>query len=650
MSMKERKLCAQLRSLLRASCAILIFLGTAGVAAAGDWPGWRGDGSGTSADKGLPTQWDAKTNIAWKVEIPGEGNSSPIAWQGRIWLTSSLEKGRRRLVLCYEAASGKELWRQMLDAEKTPPPYPKNGYASPTPVTDGKQVFCFFDSPGLVALDARTGKVAWTLPLGPFYAAEYLSASPILVGDKVVQVCDCVQSTLDGQKQKGGFIVAVDKTSGKVLWRIARKPSAHAATPLPIRVGDKTQIVMPGDPTIAYDPDTGKELWSAKGMRPMCAPGPVFDGSHVWITSGRNGPTQTIDPTGSGDVTETHAKLLADNGGPYVPSPVLCPLLLLPGDDGKITFLDKTGKAVLTIEAPGHYTASPILAEGRVYWPNESGRTYVLDVTHLADKTPRVDIIAVNELGETFLASPAVADGRLLLRSVKGLYCIHGSAKVAVAATQPAQTQPSATLDQLRQRYKQHQDEEGPDIPVRMEIVQALEASKDPKAIPFLLEIVQKDNHWDVSEAAIKVLARRGAPAAEAMVTLLADRREFVKSISAETLGDLKFLPATEKILETAGHKSPLVRRSALHALGKMAQSPKADVDAIAPAILKALADADGNVKLAAIDAAGDVAALTPARGQEIVQALQAVAQDKNAQVVQAAKALLDKIASAPAE
>ena len=166
--------------ILTVFCAACALLGpwarSAAAAAGGNWPAWRGDGSGISAEKNLPVFWDARTNIAWKTPIAGQGNSSPVVWGDRVFLTASTEGGKKRHVICIDARTGRVRWQKALEAARIAKTYVKNGYASATPATDGKTVYAFFDSPGLVAIDAGGQRVLWTRDLGPFKTPWNLAA------------------------------------------------------------------------------------------------------------------------------------------------------------------------------------------------------------------------------------------------------------------------------------------------------------------------------------------------------------------------------------------------------------------------------------------------------------------------------------------
>jgi outer membrane protein assembly factor BamB len=206
--------------------------------AAENWSSWRRDGTGVSNEKNLPVHWSETENIVWRTPLPGEGNSSPIIWGNRVLVTAALDEGAKRLVICLDAQSGKVLWRtELLPNEKTLL-YPKTGFAAPTPTTDGRRVFAFFDSPGLVALDME-GKVVWRRALGPFKAPYNMGTSTVLYKDMVIQSCD----------YKGdAFIAAFRQSDSSECWRTPRASSGfgHFGTPMLIRVQGKPQLVVTG--------------------------------------------------------------------------------------------------------------------------------------------------------------------------------------------------------------------------------------------------------------------------------------------------------------------------------------------------------------------------------------------------------------------
>lgn len=590
------------------------------------WPGWRGDGSGVSAERPLPMHWDASRGVAWKTRLAGQGNSSPIVWGGRVFLTASADEGKRRTVLCLSAADGAIRWQKHFAVASPAATYPKNGYASPTPVTDGERVYAFFDEPGLVALDLD-GKDLWTCPLGPFRTSWNLGASPVLHGDLVILVCDH-----DG----GGFIAGVEKATGKVRWRTARPGWRAFAAPLVVPVGDKAQVVVNGRTIFAYDPADGTVIWSCRGMKETIVPSPVFHDALVYVASGRNGPVLAIDPTGRGDVTESRATLLTPVGGPYVVSPIFCGALFLTGDNGSIRVLDVRGGTILRHRLGGHFSASPAAGDGKLYWTNEKGETCVLDAAKAA--AGRLDVLAVNPLGERCLASPAIAGARIYLRTDQHLFCIAGTDE---PTGPPAPGPARGRLDELAQRYGKHPAAEGPDVTVRLEAVEAIAALGDTKGIDLLLAAAQKDNHWDVSEAAAKGLVAQGPAAEPALIELLAHRRGYLKVIAAEALGKLASSKAVKPLADAARHRDPLVRMAALGALTQVAGAHKDHAAAAVGVLAAALNDGRGVVVRQAVEHLAALAAHVGASREEVVASLLEVLAGANPSAARAAREAL---------
>ena len=238
----------------------------------------------------------------------------------------------------------------------------------------------------------------------------------------------------DGQS----FIVAVDRATGQEKWRTLRTAKSQYATPILIEHKGLSQIVVNGELIVSYDAAGGQELWTCRGMKKapdVVVPTPLYRNGLVYFTCGRNGPTMAVDPGGAGDVTDTHMRMYVPTGGSYVPSPLFYPTLLLPNDDGLLRFLDEKGKAIVTHKLAGRFTSSPVGAEGRMYWAAENGDTFVVDVSQAAQGSVR--FLGVNHLGESCLASPAVAGGRIYIRTSKHLFCIGN-----LGAKRPSQARP----------------------------------------------------------------------------------------------------------------------------------------------------------------------------------------------------------------
>lgn len=616
----------------------LLVLATAAMAApdAATWPGWRGDGSGVSREQNLPQYWSAEDGVAWKTALPGAGHSSPIIWGDRIFLTAALNGGTNRIVVCLDRNSGRELWQRDVQSAAVAETHPKNGYASPTPVTDGERVYAFFDSPGLVALDME-GKVLWTRSLGPFKNSYNMASSPVLCGDLVIQCCD---------QDEGSFVAAFDRANGDERWRVPRpKMSRQFATPLVITVAGRPQIVVNGETVTAYDPADGKEIWSCRGMRPNVTPSAVWDGHWVYAASGRNGPAMAIDPRGTGDVTETHVRMQVSSGGPYVPSPLALPAgLLLPGDDGMLRLVGVDGKTRSQIRIPGHYSASPTAGGDVIYWPNEKGQVAVVRIAGEAT-SPRLELRAVNDAGGACMASPAIAGGKLFLRTDKALLCISGIDK-------PRKTEgpelPDTWAD-LKKLYGDHPATDGADAALRIAIVEKLGTMKEPESVPFLQAAALKDPQWDVGEAAAKSLVQIGRPAIPALIALMGavDWQPYLKTIAADGLGQLDAAEAVPALLKGAKDRNLLVRLPCLQALGRIAAAHPAEADKIIPTLLSSLDDREGMVRKAAIEALSLNAErfMTGDKPAEMARKLKAAAADKNPLVEQAAGRALKRFA-----
>src|SRR5215813_6912756 len=374
-------------------------------ASATNWPQWRGpSGQGVSNEKNLPTEWSPTMNIKWKTAIAGRGHSSPIVWDNKIFLTTAIEglvvpgaeavkhmdDGKPYVhpdsvgadhkhtfkVLCLDRDTGKIIWEQTA-FEGTPYDnrHRKASFASSTPTTDGKYVYAFFGTEGLFAYDLN-GKLAWKAILGKVATFGMgVGTSPILSGDLVIVQCD---------KDSGvaSFIVAVDKRTGKEVWRNTRKVQASWSTPLLVNTGKRAELITTGnEAVIAYDPTTGKELWRHKGVESNAIPSPVANNEMVFISAGFPAKiAMAIKLGASGDLTDSVAWQYT-KGTAYVPSPILYgDYLYLTTDRGILTCLDaKTGEVKYEggrIPIPATFTASPVAFEGKILLTSEDGDTF----------------------------------------------------------------------------------------------------------------------------------------------------------------------------------------------------------------------------------------------------------------------------------
>jgi len=390
--------------------------------AASDWPQFRGpDGNGHSSAKNLPLTWDGTKNVQWKVEVAGKGWASPSLHNSRLYLTTAEEAGGNLSLraLSMDAASGKQLWST--EVIVTPPVkhHAKNSQASPTPIVDGDRIYVHFGHYGTACLDLA-GKVVWKQTELKYSPVHGNGGSPILAGNALIFSCD------------GGsdpFVVALDKANGKVLWKVKRETTAKRnfsfSTPTLITVKGQQQLITPGSGVVcALDPKTGAELWRCRyGEGYSVIPKPVFGHGMVYLSSGYDKPVlHAIRVDGKGDVTDTHIAWKLEKGAPHTPSALLVgDELYVVSDAGIASCLDaKTGTVHWSERVGGNYSASPVLADGKIYLQNETGTGVVLKPGKTFEK------LAENALGEKTLASYAVTDGALFIRSEKNLYRIGG--------------------------------------------------------------------------------------------------------------------------------------------------------------------------------------------------------------------------------
>ncbi len=385
-----------------------------------DWPRWRGPaGNATSSEKDLPVEWDSTRNVRWKVEIPGDGVSSPIVWGDKIFVTSSLDYGRDRILHCLDRNSGQTLWSQSIHDDDPELTSALTGYAAPTAVTNGKQVVAFFGRGGLVCYDLG-GNQQWHRRFGEFESELGIATSPIIHGNHVILVCDhdgTRFSTFDS------FLIAIDLASGKTAWKTDRRGLFRSwSTPIVVpTAGAQSEIVVNAqDELRGYDPANGTLLWQVTGMTGWVTPSPVFADGLIFATSGRDGPTLAVKPGGRGDVSESHVVWRIDRGSPYVCSP-LCyqGLLYVHSEQGILSCYEAvSGEVQYRQRLGGTFKSSGVAGDGKVYLPNEQGETVVLAAGREYRELARCP------LQEESLASPAISGGTIFLRTLNNLYCI----------------------------------------------------------------------------------------------------------------------------------------------------------------------------------------------------------------------------------
>ena len=384
---------------------------------AGYWPRWRGpSGQGVVDATGYPDTWSSSENVVWRSTVPGRGNSSPIVWGDRIFLTTTQEAGRRLSVLSYRRSDGQLLWETAAPEGPIEHIHPKNSQASATPTTDGERVYVSFGSRGLVAVDFD-GRVVWHTDVGPIGNYHGSAGSPLLYGNLLITYQD---------QRRGAFVAAFDKRTGQLAWQTNRSGSVGWGSPVAVRVGDHDEIIVSSQRTVtAYDPSDGSELWHCNGNLFEVIPTPAVGHGLVFCASGRAGPTLAIRPGGSGDVTDTHVEWSTSRGSPFVPSPLVHGDYLYTVNDmaSIVTCFEAATGAVMWQERLGRprregFSASPVFVDGKVFFTNDDGETFVLKAG------PEFELLHTNDIGARTLASPALVDGRWYIRTERELVAI----------------------------------------------------------------------------------------------------------------------------------------------------------------------------------------------------------------------------------
>lgn len=400
----------------------LALLSSGVILSAEDWPEFRGPtGQGHSTERQVPLNWSESHNVLWKTPVPGTGWSSPVVAAGRVWVTTAVQEreGGSLRALAYDAATGREVVNtEVFRIPSVEPLNRKNTRASPTPILDGDRVYVHFGADGTAAL-STTGAIIWKARF------EYRSqhgdgGSPIVYGDLLIFSCDGDDTA---------YVVALDKRTGKVRWKTdRRRPFAQAySTPLVIRVGSRDELVSVGAyRAAAYDPRTGEEIWRVsypvrfpEGFSNVMRP--VYGSGLVFVSGGFNEPSfLAVRPDGVGDVTRSHVAWTLTRGAPFTPSPILVgDELYIVNDAGIASCLDaRTGQRYWQQRLGGNYSASPVFADGRIYFTSEEGLSTVIAPGREYRQ------LATNRLDGDALASLAVSDASIFIRTGTHLYRI----------------------------------------------------------------------------------------------------------------------------------------------------------------------------------------------------------------------------------
>lgn len=386
------------------------------VSAESNWPRWRGPHeNGQSEETKLPVKWGPPT-VAWKLALPGIGQSSPVVWGERIFLTSALGDGRERIVLAVDRNQGKILWQQTAWKGEPEDVHKMNGWASATCVTDGQHVYAFFGRGGLHCYTVE-GQHVWSRDLGRFESPWGVAACPVLVDNLVIQNCDA-----DAEAS----IAAFDKLTGKTVWQTRRPDNRGWSTPILITAAGRQELVLNGHTGLtAYDPASGNELWHCNGFNGRGEPTVTPAGDVLCAVNGLAGDIYAVRPGGSGDVTATRmAWHTPRKGGRDCPSPIVVgPFIVVADMKGVATcYQSDTGSPLWKERITSNISASPIAAGGLAYFIDETGLTVVLR------PGPKLAVVAENRLpagsDEIFRSSLMPSEGQLFARSDRVLYCI----------------------------------------------------------------------------------------------------------------------------------------------------------------------------------------------------------------------------------
>jgi outer membrane protein assembly factor BamB len=380
-----------------------------------DWPQFRGpSGQGVSDERNLPVTWSETKNVRWKVAIPGRGWSSPVVQGNRIWLTTATEDGRSLRAIAVDVNTGAIQQNVEVFRLKSPKLMNgKNSFASPTPVLDGDRVYVHFGAYGTACI-TQTGEIVWQTKLDYDNGQHGPGGSPIIYDDLLIVSCDGLESQ---------YVVALDKATGKVRWKKTREGYQAYTTPLVLKLPDGDQVISPGAfQAIAYEPRTGKEIWRVKYAEGFSnVPRPVYGHGLVFICTGFQEPSLlAVRPDGRGDVTKSKIAWKLARAIPRTPSPLLVgDELYIVTDNGIATCIDaKTGEELWRARLDGNYSASPVYADGRIYFLSEDGETIVIAPGR------QLKHLATNQLDGPTLASMAVSHNSLFIRSATHLYRI----------------------------------------------------------------------------------------------------------------------------------------------------------------------------------------------------------------------------------
>ena len=407
--------------------SLILALAVATITQAANWPAWRGPNhDGTCEEKGLPVKWSATDGIAWKAELPDRGNSTPIVWGDKVFVTQVIESAGRRELWCFDKKTGKSLWKSGITYKEQEPTHGTNPHCSASPATDGERVIVSFASAGVYCYDL-SGKEVWHRDLGPQHHIWGNGASPVLVGD----VC-----YLNHGPGEHATLYALDKKTGKPLWQNAepiRPESSEGkagfygswSDPVPVVIDGKAQLLMSWPYRVcSLDPQTGKEHWTCHGLNPLVYTSPLYADGIVVAMGGYSGKALAVKAGGSGDIT-TNRLWYHPKSPQRIASGVIHEgKIYILNDPGIAQCIDlKTGEQIWNerLKGPGptgQNWSSLVLSEGHLYAVNQGGDALVFKAS------PKFELVSINPMGEKVIASIAVSDGHLFIRGHKHLFCV----------------------------------------------------------------------------------------------------------------------------------------------------------------------------------------------------------------------------------
>jgi outer membrane protein assembly factor BamB len=416
------------------SLSLGFLLGLPFVAPADHWPAWRGPlGTGVTAEKNLPLRWSTNENVRWRVPLPDRGNSTPIAWGSRVFVTQAIAAENRRALLCFDRRTGRLLWQSGPTWTDNEPTHETNPQCAASPVTDGDRVIAWFGSAGLYCFDFA-GRELWHRDLGAQRHIWGNASSPVLHGDL------CFLNFGPGERT---FLIAVNKRTGRDAWKVdepggdsgEKKPGVDKpawigswSTPVVVRAGGREELIVHWPNRVAaFAPRTGRELWTCRGLTPLAYTSPLHADGVLVAMGGFMGAALAVKAGGSGDVTDTHRLWLHPKNKQRIGSGAV--------RDGHVYILTEpgvaecwelaTGKLVyeerLKGPAPeGNNWSSLVLAGDRLYVINQGGDAFVWRAS------PKFEVLATNSVDEFVNASLAPSDGDIFIRTHKALWCVSG--------------------------------------------------------------------------------------------------------------------------------------------------------------------------------------------------------------------------------